>query len=76
MGGWTSAPKTAGSDANYYNRAYWKLHKQQTNDKNLELRLFIVLAYPVTHISKIVVSFNLSGLIFEQRWSHEAERGG
>ena len=44
--------------------------------KNLELRLFIVLAYPVTHISKIVVSFNLSGLIFEQRWSHEAERGG
>ncbi|RMX48701.1 hypothetical protein pdam_00001558 [Pocillopora damicornis] len=28
MGGWTSAPKTVGSDANYYNRAYWKLHKQ------------------------------------------------
>ena len=27
-GGWTSAPKTLGSDANYYNRAYWKLLKQ------------------------------------------------
>ncbi|XP_068745842.1 uncharacterized protein [Montipora capricornis] len=27
-GGWLQAPSVVGSDANYYNRAYWKLLKQ------------------------------------------------
>ena len=27
-GGWTNAPLTVGADANYYNRAYWKITHQ------------------------------------------------